>query len=94
MGFMIARRNGRYGMRAFCDRCGKEVIDGMCNVLSRRDIAEGSEADIKIACKAVCTDAIDPKGKLANQELGVSVVYLTNNARIDVELAKRIVWHS
>ncbi len=84
MGFRIANRNGRYGMRAFCDHCGVEVKDDECNVLTLRRIDEGDSEPITIACKVHCTDAIDPKRRMANQELGQCVLHLTVNANIDV----------
>ena len=91
MAFMIARRNGRFGMRAFCDWCGEEVIDGHCNILSPRQIEEGCEVEIKIACKVGCTHGIDPKNRLANMELGACILYLKNNAKIDDERARRMI---
>jgi hypothetical protein len=84
MGFRIARKNYRYGMRAFCDNCGKEVVDGECNVLSARDIEEGRSVEVMVACKVGCTDKIDPRRLMANQELGQCILHLTTNARIDV----------
>jgi hypothetical protein len=84
MGFRIANRNGRYGMRAFCDHCGVEVVNNKCNVLSLRHFDEGCSEPVVIACKGRCTDAVDPKGKLANDELGRSVLQLAANANIDL----------
>jgi hypothetical protein len=89
MGLKITNRDYRYGMRAFCDHCGEEVLDGQCNVLSSREIPEGGEVDFVIACKHPCTKAIDPRNRLANQELGECLVYLINNAKVDIEKTKK-----
>ena len=88
MAFMVAQRNGRYGMRAFCDCCGREVIDGECNVLSKKWMEHGENAEIYIACKGNCTDTIDPHKKLGWMDLGQSVFYLVNNAKIDLAREK------
>jgi hypothetical protein len=48
-------------------------------------IDEGDSAPIAIACKGHCTNAVDPLKKLANQELGMSVFFLVNNAKIDMK---------
>ena len=90
MAFMIAQRNGRYGMRAFCDCCGREVVDGECNVLSKKSMENGENAEIFITCKGDCTDAIDPNKKLGFLELGQSVFYLVNNAKIDLAREKNM----
>lgn len=88
MAFMISQRNGRYGMRAFCDCCGREVVDGECNVLSKKSMEHGENAEIFIACKVDCTNAIDPHKKLGWMDLGQSVFYLVNNAKIDLAREK------
>jgi hypothetical protein len=71
-------------MRSFCDHCGKEVLNGECNILAARNIDENDDAEIMIACKFGCTDKVDPKKQMANQELGQCVLHLTVNAKIDV----------
>jgi hypothetical protein len=71
-------------MRAFCDNCGREAVRDVCNVLAARNIEEGDDAEILIACKVDCTIKIDPKGLMANQELGQCVLNLTVNCKIDV----------
>ena len=90
MAFMISQRNGRFGMRAFCDCCGREVVDGECNVLSKKLMEHGENAEIFIACKVGCTNAIDPNKKLGFLELGQSVFYLVNNAKIDLAREKNM----
>lgn len=93
MAFMISNRNFRFGMRAFCDCCGKEVFDGDCNVLADREIGDGENARIVIACKVGCTLKIDPHKKMANQELGACVIYLINNAKINIEETVKWLGH-
>jgi len=56
-----------------------------------RQIEEGCEAEIKIACKVGCTHGIDPKKNLANMELGACILYLKNNAKIDDERARMMI---
>lgn len=90
MGFKISNRKGRFGMRAFCDVCGKEVTDGDCNVLTKRIINEGENAEITIACKAQCTDNFDPSKDMANQELGMCIFHVINNSGIDIQRASEI----
>ena len=93
MTFSIRKNNDRLGIAAFCDVCGKHVVDDECNVLSPREIADGAIAPVKIACKIRCTDIIDPDSEFANQELGACVLQIVANSKVDLE-AERQTWRS
>lgn len=85
MSIKMTKRNGWYGVRAYCDCCGAEVKSGKCNVLSSRNIKPGQEADLLIACKNECTKKFDPDNEMTNMEFGWFVLSMAANAGVDIQ---------
>ena len=87
---MVMHENGRTGLEAFCDVCGKQAIDWYTNVLWEPSSlnATGDKCNILFACKDKCTSIVDKElGRQYSQELGVSLVYLINNSEVDLKQA-------
>jgi hypothetical protein len=90
MAVELLARNGRYGFRAYCDMCGKELLSGSGNVLTKRRPANGERVPIQLACKEMCTDRLDPKKQLANSEIDTLLLNLVVNCEVDIDEARSL----
>src|SRR5678815_5163193 len=77
------------GLVATCDLCGKTVTGATGHVVWKhpQGAKPGMFVEYEIVCKGVCDREVEREEHHSWQQLDVALVYLLNNAQVDMDEA-------
>ena len=86
--------NGQTGPVMLCDVCGQHLNDGhgmVCWTPTPLPSGQGKDYSLRFACDPDCLHVLDRTlGHQHTQDIGAWIVFLRNNARVDMKQAENM----